>query len=73
MTSAGLTATELAAAVAELAPVLAAATVRDAARLEGRDDLLLFLDHPDGGKALHLVPGGPRARVTRWHASCMSI
>lgn len=60
----GLSATELAQAVRELEPTLCQAVVRDLARLADRDDLLLFLDHPDGDRALHLVPGGPRARIT---------
>lgn len=64
MTGSGLTATELAAVLLEIAPILAAATIRDVARIEGKDDLLLFLEHPDGGRALHIVPGGRRARVT---------
>ncbi|MCA8955955.1 MAG: DUF814 domain-containing protein [Planctomycetes bacterium] len=65
----GLTATELALVVAELGPRIAGTTVRDVARPRGVDDLLLFLDppSPDAPRvrlALHIAPGGPRARVT---------
>ena len=60
----GLSAAELAAVLAELRPLLHDAVVRDAARLQDNDDLLLFLDHPARRLALHIAPGGRRARVT---------
>jgi predicted ribosome quality control (RQC) complex YloA/Tae2 family protein len=60
----GLTSSELHAALAELKELLSEATVRDVARLSDRDDLLLFLDTPQDSLALHIVPGGPRARIT---------
>jgi predicted ribosome quality control (RQC) complex YloA/Tae2 family protein len=64
MHSSGLSATELSEVLAELGPVLRQATVRDIARLDGKDDLLFFLDTPDGHRALHIVTGGRRARIT---------
>jgi predicted ribosome quality control (RQC) complex YloA/Tae2 family protein len=72
----GLSAAELAAAVAELL-ALCGSTVLDVvpfAEPDGSDDLLLVLQPgADGGPKvfLHLAPGGPRARVAttarRWH------
>ena len=64
MQGSGLTAAELALVLTELEPLLAAARVTDVARLVGRDDLLLFLELPDGRRALHIAPGGKRARLT---------
>ncbi len=60
----GLTSSELDAALAELKELLSNATVRDVARLHDRDDLLVFFDTPEEPLALHIVPGGPRARIT---------
>ena len=60
----GLTATELSAAAAELSASLAGAAVRDVACLDDGDDLLLFVEVDDGRHALHLAPGGRRARIT---------
>ena len=59
----GLTATELSLALSELRPKLAGATVRDVARIDGQDDLLLFLESASQRLALHIVPGGSRSRV----------
>jgi len=65
--SAGLTAIELRAALAELTGCVLPADVIDLVSLEGRDDLVLFVRplRPDASKAaLHLVPGAHRGRVT---------
>lgn len=60
----GLSAGELALAIAELAPLVADAELVDVSGLRERDDLLLFLRAPDQRKlALHLVPGGTRGRI----------
>src|SRR5690606_16658533 len=58
----GLTATELALALDELRAEHAGLEVRDVAQLEGRDDLLAFLDGAPR-TALHVAPGGTRARI----------
>jgi predicted ribosome quality control (RQC) complex YloA/Tae2 family protein len=61
----GLSAAELAAAVAEL-QALVGSVVLDVVPLQApADDLLLVLQHgPDGRKVfVHVAPGGPRARV----------
>ncbi len=63
----GLTASELAAAVAAIDGELAGARVTDVARLRNSDDLLVFLQPPDPAaqrRALHVVPGGVRGRIT---------
>ncbi len=60
----GLSAGELAAAVAELQP-LVGCRVLEAVVLTSHDDLLLVLQQDDGRKHfLHIAPGGTRARVT---------
>ncbi|MCA8964034.1 MAG: DUF814 domain-containing protein [Planctomycetes bacterium] len=60
----GLSAGELAAAPAELQP-LVGARVLEAIGLTNHDDLLLVLQQEGGHKHfLHVAPGGPRARVT---------
>lgn len=61
----GLSAAELAAAVAELAARVVPSEVADVALRRGRDDLLLWLRPAAGGKvALHVVPGVHRGRIT---------
>ncbi len=63
-TGPGQTAAELASACAELATTLADGIVIDVVTLEDRDDLLVFLETDRGRHALHVAPGGRRARVT---------
>lgn len=59
----GLSATELAEVLQELREDLTGAEVADLARLNTGDDLLLFVQASERRRALHIAPGGPRARV----------
>ena len=61
----GLTAAELALAMAAIEVDCAGARVTDVARLHAGDDLLIFLETREGARrALHVVPGSVRGRVT---------
>lgn len=60
----GLTAAELALAVAELQPALASAAVEDVVCLRERDDLMLVLRMGTGRHLLLFALGGARARIT---------
>lgn len=61
----GLTAAELATAMAAIDAGFAGARVTDVARLHAGDDLLLFVETTQGARrALHVVPGSVRGRVT---------
>jgi predicted ribosome quality control (RQC) complex YloA/Tae2 family protein len=60
----GLTAAELALALAEIEPALAGMRVRDAAKLAARDDLLLWFDGDRGRATLQIALGAARARLT---------
>lgn len=61
----GLTAAELATAIAAIEAGYARARVTDVARLHAGDDLLLFVETPEGARrALHVVPGSVRGRIT---------
>ncbi|MEZ5965947.1 MAG: NFACT RNA binding domain-containing protein [Planctomycetota bacterium] len=65
--SVGLSIGELRQAIAELNAATLPATVADAVPLQGKDDLLLFVESETGGarrSALHVVPGSARGRVT---------
>ena len=59
----GMSSTELASSLAQLRETASGMDVRDIARIEGSDDLLLFLEDGEERAALHLVPGGARGRV----------
>ena len=59
----GLTAVELGAVLAELAPILRGAELLDVAQPGEQDDLLFVLSGGDGKAFLHVAPGGPRARL----------
>ncbi|MBI5852273.1 MAG: DUF814 domain-containing protein [Planctomycetes bacterium] len=59
-----LSSAELALAARELDGALRGAAIQDAVQLAARDDLLLFCATEQGREALHIAPGGKRARVT---------
>lgn len=60
---AGLTAAELAQVIVELRAQWLPAEIVDCALLHERDDLLLFAGHGSAKLALHIAPGGARARL----------